>query len=271
MFLAGIGDLLAKFIAYTDWNLSRIMTGEHYCPLVSSAALESARSALIAARTLRDDQAEAVRTLTDAALCSGFAMQALGSSRSAASAEHTMAHFWEIAHCVGNGRFDLHGILTGAASRIVFRVYRSLYERLVSVEPDVMRRLDSYDGEPPWQETVEEGLLPFMGKVRAEMSGRRFDRGILAQRLEAFRIGRVEIVGLGHAMLEELGADVALLEGMGYPFSLEELGIPADLMLLPLRNVRMLRRRYSGFDLAYELGLESVIRGSGEEYAAGAV
>ena len=271
MFYAGLGDLLAKLIAYTDWNLSRIMTGEHYCPLVSSVALESARSALSAARTLRDDQAEAVRTLTDAALCSGFAMQALGSSRSAASAEHMMAHFWETAHCVGKVRFDLHGILAGAASRIVFHVYRSLYGRLVSVEPDVRRRLDAYDGEPPWQDTVEEGLLPFMGKVRAEMSGRQFDRGILAQRLEAFRIGRVEIVRLGQSMLEELGAALALLDGMGYHFSLEELGIPVAFMLLPLRNVRILRRRYSGFDLAYELGLESDIRRSGEAYAAGAV
>jgi glycerol-1-phosphate dehydrogenase [NAD(P)+] len=271
MFLAGLGDLLAKLIAHTDWNLSRIMTGEHYCPLVASVALESARSALSAARALRFDHAEAVRTLTDAALCSGFAMQAFGSSRSAASAEHMMAHFWETAHCVGNIRFDLHGILAGAASRIVLNVYRSLYEHLASVEPDVQRRLDSYDGEPPWQGTVEEGLLPFMGKVRAEMSGRRFDRGILAQRLEAFRIGRVEIVRLGQTMLDELGAAIALLEGIGYPFSMEELAIPVDLMLLPLRNVRMLRRRYSGFDLAYELGLESIMRRSGEEYAAGVV
>jgi hypothetical protein len=57
---------------------------------------------------------------------------------------------------------------------------------------------------------------------------------------------------------------------MGYPFSPSKLGIGRELLLLPYRNVRFLRRRYSGFDLAYELGLEGMVRESGEEYAASA-
>ena len=143
-----------------------------------------------AAHKLSDDPGEAVRTLTDAALSSGFAMQAFKSSRSAASAEHTMAHLWETADAVRNERLDLHGILAGAASRIVLCAYQALYARLEDFEPDSAARFDSYARESPWQDSIEEGLLPFIAKVREEMAARTFDRDTLDQRLQAFRTGR---------------------------------------------------------------------------------
>jgi glycerol-1-phosphate dehydrogenase [NAD(P)+] len=268
MFLAGFGDLLAKFCAHLDWNLSRLMTGEEYCPLIAGLALESARGAISAARTMRDDPSRAVRTLTDAALSSGFAMQASEGSRPAASAEHTLSHFWETAHAVGNERLDLHGVLVGAATKIILAGYRPLYERLETAEPDVRGRLDLFDAERPWQETMEEGMLPFSGKVRDEMERRPFDRGTLARRLETFRTRRGEVLALGRSMLEELGAAVEALEGLRYPFSPAELGIARANVQLPVRNVRLLRSRYSGFDLAYELGLQGIIPAAVDEYLA---
>ncbi len=264
MHLAGLGDLLAKFLAHLDWKLSRTVTGETYCPFVGGAALESARSALTAARRLGRDPGEAARTLTDAALTSGFAMQALGGSRSAASAEHTMAHFWETTHAVHNGRYELHGILTGAASRIMLHAYRAFYARLDSFLLDDGERLRRFDGEPPWSQTVEEGLRPFMVKVNAEMAERDLNRGALARRLEAFRIGRQEIASAAAAMLDELAAAVDLLKGIGFPFAPRELEIDRESVRLPLRNIRLLRGRYSTFDLAYDLGLEGDLCAGGE-------
>ena len=264
--LAGLGDLLAKFLAFLDWNLSRVITGESYCTLVSDVALESARSALSSARRLERNPAEAARTLTDAALSSGFAMQALGGSRSAATAEHTMAHFWESAHSVRNGRWDLHGILTGAASRMMLHAYRAVYAGLEDFPLDETGRLRRFDAEPPWQETVEEGLRPFITKVNDEMAGRTLSRGQIAARLKAYRSGRAEIAALATGMLDELAGAVDLLEGIGFPFSLDELGLSPGDVLLPFRNIRLLRRRYSTFDLAYDLGLEETMRSSGERY-----
>ena len=266
MHLAGLGDLLAKFLAFLDWNISLIVTGETYCALVSDVALESARSALSAARRLGREPGEAARTLTDAALSSGFAMQALGGSRSAASAEHTMAHFWESAHSVRNERWELHGILTGAASRIMLHAYRQIHDRLSAIRVDDMARLRVFDREPPWRDSVEEGLLPFMAKVNDEMGGRTGDRGQLADRLEAFRNGRSRIAALASGMLDELASAVELLKGIGFPFSLEELGLEREDAFLPFRNIRLLRRRYSTFDLAYDLGLDAEMRESGRRY-----
>jgi glycerol-1-phosphate dehydrogenase [NAD(P)+] len=262
MFAAGIGDLLGKFIAYLDWNLSRIMTGEHFCPVAAELALDSARTALSAARALRGDPARAVRSLTDAAVSSGLAMQAVTASRPAASSEHTLSHFWETTHAAGVESLNLHGVLVGAASRVMLPGYRALWRELETVEPDVRRRLDRYDAETPWQESLEEGLRPYAGKVAEEMNGRAFDRGTLAQRLETFRTRRLEILALGNAMLGEMTAMVEALDGLEYPFGLRDLRIPPESAYLPLRNIRFLRRRYSAFELAYELGIEEVLRGA---------
>jgi len=259
MFLAGLGDLLAKFLAYLDWNLSRIMTGEHYCALMSGKGLESARTALAAARGQAADPLAAARTLTDAVLTSGLAMQSLENSRSAASAEHTIAHFWEMAGAVGNEAYDLHGILAGAASRLVLHGYRRFYGQLGSCRPDAESRLSAYDREKPWREALEPGLAPYIAKVTEEMGRRRFDRSILAQRLDRFERSREEIMLLAGPLLEELASAVELLEGMGYPFALEQLGISRESCMLPARSVRLLRSRYSSYDLAYELGREGEI------------
>ncbi len=268
LFLAGLGDLLAKYLAHLDWNVARMVTGEWYCPLVAATALDSARSALAAGRLLRDEPREAVRTLTDAALCSGFAMQSTGGSRPAATAEHTLAHFWETTNQARNERLNLHGILAAAASRLLFPVYRALYDRLSTFEPDDQERLREYDEELPWQESLEQGLQPFLRKVSAEAGARRFDRGILARRLYAFREHRTEICALAGTVLGEMGRAIESLEGMGYPFDFETIGLAAEEIALPLRNVRSLRQRYSSFDLAYELGLGRFMRTEGEQVVA---
>ncbi len=259
MVLAGLGDLLAKFIAYLDWNLSRIITGEHYCEVIADAALESARRALAAARALDERPEEAARTLTDAVLTSGFAMQAAGGSRSAASAEHMMAHFWEVADAVRNESFDLHGILVGAASRLVLRGYRAFYAELPGIRPDRRARLSAFDAEKPWQESMEPALLPYRQKVSEEMEKKKLTRGMLEERLAAFERERNAILGLAATALDELESAVRLLDSLDYPFSLRELGLSREQCLLPARNVRLLRARYSSFDLAYELGQERII------------
>jgi glycerol-1-phosphate dehydrogenase [NAD(P)+] len=259
MILAGLGDLLAKLIAHLDWNLSRIMTGEYFCHVIAGFARESARAALSAARRLRADPREAARTLTDAVLTSGFAMQAIGTSRPAASAEHTVAHFWEIADAVPVERLDLHGILVGLASKMILRGYTTFYHSLARLAVDASQRLRGFDAERPWEESIEPGLQPYAEKVRAEMATRKFDRQTLSQRLQQFDSHRQAILDLALPALKELGSAVEALSVLDYPFSPRQLGITPENCLLPCRNVRLLRSRYSSFDLAWELGVEGTI------------
>ncbi|HYU15340.1 MAG TPA: iron-containing alcohol dehydrogenase, partial [Candidatus Acidoferrum sp.] len=221
--LAGLGDLLAKFVAYLDWNAARLVTGEHFCPTVADLALGAARKAIDAARELETDPTAAAASLTDAILVSGFAMQAMGNSRPAASAEHTIAHFWETTHAAGNHAYELHGILVGAATRLVLAGYQAFYRRLPDIEPDVARRSIQHASEPSWDARLEDAMQPFREKIANETRGRALDGAALAGRLEAFSREKARLVSLAEPLLAELSRAVALLDVLGFPFSLDEL------------------------------------------------
>jgi glycerol-1-phosphate dehydrogenase [NAD(P)+] len=257
--LAGLGDLLAKFPASLDWGLSRLLTGERGCEAIAGWALESARQALAAARRLDADPPGATRALSQALLVSGLAMQAYGSSRPAASAEHTIAHYWESVHAVADPWLDLHGILVGAASRLVLRGYAAWYSRPAAQVPDRAARLEARARERPWRDGLDEGMRAFEGRIAEEMAGREGEAATLGSRLDAFAAGRGRIAALAAPLLAELGEAVLLLEGLGFPFAPEALGIDLAHRLLPLRHVRLLRNRYTTFDLAHDLGDEEAL------------
>jgi len=259
MFLSGLGDLLAKIIAYFDWNLARLINGEYYCATFSDLSLASARGALAAARKEKVDHAEAAWTLTDACLTSGFLMQALGGSRSAASSEHTIAHFWEMAGAVGAPRWDLHGILVGSASRIVRDAYAAFLDRFASWDADVDGRCAAFGREQSWDRTLAPGLRPFAEKIRKEMDLRAFNAKILSERLHGAAASRERILTMARPMLKELSEAVELLSSLDYPLELEELRIRDDCREMAVRNVRLLRNRYTLFDLMYETGLEEAV------------
>lgn len=255
--LAGLGDLLAKLVAALDWRAAHLVTGEPYCATIAELALESARVALRAARALATDRRAAIASLTDALLVSGFVMQAWGGSRPAASSEHTIAHFWETTHAVRDEALDLHGILVGAATALVLPGYRALHEGLRAAEPDLGAALAAAEARGPGAGPLEDAMQPFAEKIAIEARGRSLDRAAIAGRIEAFARHRAEITGLAEALLAELTEAVGTLAALEFPFSADRLGIPEPLRLLPVRNVRLLRDRYTSFDLAHELGREA--------------
>jgi glycerol-1-phosphate dehydrogenase [NAD(P)+] len=259
LFLAGLGDLLAKLVANLDWNVAHLVADHPFCATIADFALGAAREAIAAARALEIDPGAATRSLTDAILVSGFAMQAIGSSRPAASAEHSIAHLWE---SVDRGdTSDFHGILVGAATALILPGYLELYRRVPDARPDVASRLAAYRDERPWDEALEEAMRPYAANIDTEMRGRHFDGAVLARRLEAFVRERGRIAALADGLLAELSDAVRLLGELGFP-SLDDLGIAGDQRLLPVRHVRILRNRYTSFDLAYELGIEPAMVGS---------
>jgi glycerol-1-phosphate dehydrogenase [NAD(P)+] len=260
LFLAGLGDLLAKYLASLDWRLAACIAGEDFCDVVGGFALRSARCALDAAHTCATNQVAAQGALMEAALVSGFAMQAFGSSRPAASAEHTVAHFWEAAGAVDAKEHRLHGILVGAATKLLLRGYAAWLGPSGGLgrlgEPDLERRLLELGREPPWEAALEEGMVPYRLVIAEEQRKRARDPSVLRRRLRAFAGQKEHILAFAAPLLAELAAAIESLELLGFPFSLETLRIAKPQRLLPVRNVRLLRDRYTAFDLAHELGDE---------------
>jgi glycerol-1-phosphate dehydrogenase [NAD(P)+] len=257
--LAGFGDLLGKYLAYLDWHLSSMITGEYLCPEAAALALDSTRRAIQALERGRSGGDDTVRSLADAILASGFAMQGLLSSRPASSAEHTVAHFWEAAGTAGNRRYGLHGLLVGLSSRLLLEVYRDFYRSLPALELDISERLEHFEAEAHWEHTLTPAVKPFRTRMREEMAAGTLDVRGLEEHLLAIGKNRKRIAGLAAKLLAELAAAVRVLEKDSFPFSLPAFGIVPEQALRPYRYVRYLRNRYGTFHLIYEAGREEAM------------
>ncbi|MBN1837346.1 MAG: iron-containing alcohol dehydrogenase [Spirochaetales bacterium] len=260
LFLSGLGDLLAKFLAFLDWNLAALVAGEYYCREAAELAVKSARRAIEAAALERTDRSQAVTALTDALLTSSFAMQAMGNSRPAATAEHTVGHFWEISHAPRNAEWRLHGLLVGLASRLLLTGYRGFYAQLPAApgaEAGLRRVAAEAAQSAGWRHELEPAMAPYRRWIEEERNPELDDPGVIRTHLEHYREHRPVIEELASPLLAELERAVGVLEQAGYPFRPSDYGLSVDEALLPFRYVRVLRRRYGSFHLMHELGRES--------------
>ncbi len=256
LFLAGLGDQVAKFLGYLDWQLGAWVFGETICPETAEASLQSVRLTTQALREPGLPPGQLRQRLADALLTSGLCMQSLGSSRPAASAEHTVAHLWEIAHVARVPRLALHGLLVGAAAALVCRAYREFFTLLRDLPVDAASRVEELGREPSWQETLDEEIRPYRAVLDKQNLGRPPAAQTCREELARFASRRADIQALAEGLLGELGEGLGLLAGRGFPFELTGYGLTAAEILLPFRWVRLLRNRTSAFDLMHLLGVQ---------------
>ena len=256
LFLAGLGDQLAKLLGYLDWQLGAWLFGEHFCPETAETSLQSGRQVLQALRAAEGPEGEEHLRLADALLASGLCMQTLRHSRPAASAEHTAAHLWEIAHVARNPRLALHGLLVGAASGLVARAYREFFRLLPGLPLDIPARVEELGREPSWELTLDEEIRPYRAILEQAAEGRVPVAQTSRESLERFTARRPQIQELADKLLDELEEGVGLLRARGFPFDLSEHGLTRPEILLPFRYIRRLRNRTGAFDLMHLLGVE---------------
>ncbi len=114
LWLSGVGDLVSKLTAVTDWKLAFHNRGE---PVNDLAALLSDASVLQFLGA-PDFNARGLGLLGTALMLNGIAMEICGSSRPASGGEHLISHALDAV----SARPRLHGLQVGMASYLVSRL-----------------------------------------------------------------------------------------------------------------------------------------------------
>jgi len=111
LWLSGVGDLVSKLTAVTDWKMAFHAVGtrvDDFAALLSDATVFQ-----FIARPSRD--LEGVRLLGTALMLNGVAMEVCGSSRPASGSEHLISHALDSL----GGPPRLHGMQVGVATHLV--------------------------------------------------------------------------------------------------------------------------------------------------------
>lgn len=130
MIQAGVGDLLGKYVARADWELSHLLTGEDRCPKIQKTVDQALELCVSKMRTIPIASPEFADVLMRGLILSGQAITIFGSSRPASGAEHHLAHYWRKLALQEGAEIGLHGQKVGCSARLILQVYHLVAQRM---------------------------------------------------------------------------------------------------------------------------------------------
>ena len=254
MLMAGLGDMLAKYISVCEWRISHLVTGEYYCENIADLMRASVNKCWSMAGRLMQRDPEAVAAVSEDLILSGIAMSFAKISRPASGLEHYFSHLWEMMALARGEESHLHGIQVEVGTVITL----FLMEELKKTVPNSERAraaMASFD-----QQRWEDEVRNIFGKIApaiidaAQTSGlndpqrhnKRLDK-ILAYWPEIVRIIEEELPG-AH---ETLGK----MKQLGMPYSPRDLGIDLEETKKAFIGSRVIRDKYLTSTLIWDLGL----------------
>ena len=254
MMIAGLGDMLAKYIAVCEWRISNLITGE----AVSEEVAESVRVALKkcvdnADGLLRRDHRALEAVFEGLVLC-GLAMKVAGTSRPASGIEHYLSHIWDMRGEEFGTPVELHGLQCAVGTYIA----ASLYEKIKSTLPDRERALE-YVRLFDYSLWSEE-LRAFLGRgaeamIALEKKEGKYDKEKHKARLETIVERWDKILEVIDEEIPSLEALTDLYERVGLPRAMEEIGLDSSLLPMTFKAAKDIRDKYVLPRLSFDLGI----------------
>ena len=127
LLLAGVGDMIGKYVAILDWEISRDRNGEYYCEEIANRVLQATAQCVEASPNLENRDLSVIRATSEGLILSGECIAFCGSSRPASGTEHMIGQTWEVMDVEEGKVPNLHGIEVGEGTFTAVEIFRRLY------------------------------------------------------------------------------------------------------------------------------------------------
>ena len=252
----GFADLMAKIPAGADWILAAELGATEWHDaawhIVQDGIPESTRSAEGVAR----GETAAMSGFVEGLMMSGFAMQAMQSSRPASGAEHMFSHILDMTHHTYRGELVSHGAQVGVYTLFMVRFHEELL-KFGMAELDVEKCVADWvewdkGGEALAREPFIGTKFPNLGveqskpkwqtkeELRATLIAAKARWPAIAARLRAQLVPSAEIE--------------RRLRAVGSPSCPAEIGVANDFAQKNIRFAMFMRNRYNALDFAFRIG-----------------
>ena len=160
LLLSGVGDMIGKYVAILDWEISRDRNGEYYCGQIADMVLKATSQCIDASGKLESRDPEAIRSTSEGLILSGECIAFCGSSRPASGTEHMIGQTWEVMDVEEGKVPNLHGIEVGEGTFTAIEIFRKLYAETddAHVKALIEKYLPAFDRIEALQKTLK---LPF--------------------------------------------------------------------------------------------------------------
>ena len=160
LLLSGVGDMIGKYVAILDWEISRDRNGEYYCEQIADMVLKATSQCIDASGKLESRDPEAIRSTSEGLILSGECIAFCGSSRPASGTEHMIGQTWEVMDVEEGKVPNLHGIEVGEGTFTAIEIFRKLHQETKDghIKELIEKYLPAFDRIEKLQKTLK---LPF--------------------------------------------------------------------------------------------------------------
>jgi glycerol-1-phosphate dehydrogenase [NAD(P)+] len=261
MTAAGYADLMGKVTAGADWIVADALGIEPITPDIWEM-VQGPLPAILAdpARYQQADPA-AIEQLFLGLVLTGLAIQASGSTRCASGSEHQFSHLWEMRGLEQEGELVSHGAKVGFGSILS----AALYDRLLAHDWTTLDIDASVAAWPSW-EAMERDIRAMgdspevIARALEECRAKHIAPEALRERMETLRNGWPVLAERLRSQLMTPEAIRDHLAAAGAPVTPGEIGLTVAQVRASFEPARCIRRRYTVYDLAFEMGvLDSLV------------
>jgi glycerol-1-phosphate dehydrogenase [NAD(P)+] len=268
MTASGYGDLAGKVTAGADWLVADALGIEPLIPPVWDLVQGPLRDMIADPARFQRGEPAAIEQLFYGLIITGLAIQIAGSTRPASGSEHQFSHLWEMRGLEHEGEFVSHGFKVGLGSI----VSTALYDRLLARDIDALDVDAAVAAWPAWPEMAREIRARddhpmLIERALEECEAKYVTPDALRVRLELLRERWPALRARLREQLLPVDALRELLVAGGCPVTPEQIGLTRAQLRASYADARLIRRRYTVYDVAYEAGLFDVL--VGELFAPG--
>lgn len=265
---SGYADLIAKIPAGADWILAECVGAEDVDPFSWSLVQDGLRESLSDPEAVFNGNVEKTEALCEGLLMSGFAMQALQSSRPASGTEHQFSHCWDMeALSYPNGKHVSHGFKVGIGTLVSTASWEFLLEKdLGNIDIDSIVAL-----WPEWNELEQhisrvcEGKPGHKARCLKETKAKYVTKEELHRQLKNVKENWGELKERVKAQIIPFKQVHESLRKVGAPYEPEMICVSREHLRRTFSYIPFMRSRFTNIDLIYRLGL----LGELEEYLFG--
>jgi len=258
MTASGYADLIAKIPAGADWMLADAIGSEAIHPLAWRLVQEPLRAAISNPSGCASGDEREVRKLCEGLVMSGFAMQAMGSSRPASGTEHQVSHYWDMEDLSFGGRPVSHGFKVGIGTLFSTKTLEFLLRHDLStldVDKAVASWPTTFDALKATFPAVYGDRPAHIRRAEDEMAKKYTTSDKIREELSTFKRVWPELSERIRAQIMPFDEVRENLRLAGAPYEPEQIGVTRAKFRDTCRGIPYMRNRYFGLDLVTRLGL----------------
>lgn len=255
---SGYADLIAKIPAGADWMLADAVGAEAIDPFGWDLVQDGLRESLSAPAAVHAGDVEMTEKLSEGLLMSGFAMQAIHSSRPASGTEHQFSHCWDMENLAyPNGKHVSHGFKVGIGTLASTASLEFLLSKDIE-SIDIDKCVDAWKSWPEMEEeirTVFAGKPGHLARGLEETKGKYVDKEGLRKQLKALKAAWPELKERIREQIIPLSEVYEDLKLVGAPYEPEMICVDRARMRKTFSFIPYMRSRFTNIDIVYRLGL----------------